>query len=58
MFYFYFIIILYMLVCFLMRDRKRLEMGGIGSREKLGGVELGETILKIYCIKISIFTFF
>jgi hypothetical protein len=41
-----------------MRDRKRLEMGGIGSREKLGGVELGETILKIYCIKISIFTFF
>lgn len=49
---FHFIIIHYKPVCFLMRSRKDVDLDGKGGREELRGVELGETAIRIYCIRI------
>jgi hypothetical protein len=32
-----------------MRDRKTMELDGRGGREELGGVEGGDTVIRIYC---------
>ena len=48
-----FIIVPQMLVCFLRRYRKDVAPKGDGYEQ--GGVEGGETIIRIYCIKKSIF---
>lgn len=34
--------------CFQMRDRKGVDLYGREGREELGGVEVGETIIRIY----------
>ena len=43
-----------MLFCFLLRGRKELDPEGKGSREGLG-VEAGETVIRIYCVKKAVF---
>lgn len=39
--------------CFLIRDRKRVNLDGKGSRDELGGAEKGETIIKICYVRIT-----
>lgn len=52
---FYFVIIPYKPICLLMRDRKRVELNRRGGGEKLGGVEGGDIIIKIYYIQTILF---
>lgn len=42
-------------IYFLMRERKKVGLDVRGGREKLGGIEGGETLTKIYCMKKIIF---
>lgn len=34
-----------------MRDRKGVDLDERGGREELGGVEEGEAIIRIHCVK-------
>ena len=34
-----------------MRDRKGVDPDGRGGREKLGGVEEVDTVIRIYCMR-------
>lgn len=34
-----------------MRDRKIVNLGGMAVEDQLGGVERGETVVKIYCMR-------
>lgn len=36
---------------FLVRDRRGSGFGGIGGGQKVGGVEGGETLIWIYCVR-------
>lgn len=38
-----------------MRDRKGVDLGGREGREELGVVQGGETVLRLYYMKESIF---
>jgi hypothetical protein len=49
-FYFVFLKNLLEACSFLMRDRKGVDLEEIGDEEELGGVEKGETIIRIYSI--------
>ena len=54
------IIIPWMPICFLMRDRKGMSTDGKEGEEELGGVGRGKTVIrmygmKIYCIEKSVF---
>lgn len=42
-------------ICFLMRVRNGIDPDGMGRGEKLGKVEGGETIIRVYFMKNSNF---
>lgn len=43
-------------VCFLKREKMKAKLEGWGERENLGGDEGGETMVRIYCMKIALFS--
>lgn len=51
---FYFVIFYYCLLeadCFLVRDRKGVDLDGRGYGEELGEAEGGETVIRVYYVK-------
>jgi hypothetical protein len=38
-------------LCFLMRDRKGVNLDRKGGRKELGGAEGGKTTIRMYCVK-------
>lgn len=38
-----------------MRERKGVDLEERGGKEELGGIEEGETIISIYCVRKNIF---
>ena len=52
----YFVIVLYMLVCFLPRICEGLSLGGRKDREELGDVGGSKAIIWIYCMKCIVFS--
>lgn len=56
LFLIYLIIFSYSLdACFLMGSKKGVDLEGEGDGEKLGGIERGEILIRIQCMKIFIF---
>lgn len=51
----YFISIPLKPVCFLMRDKKWVDPDGKGCGEELGGVDTGETVIKIHHVREKIY---
>ena len=57
MFYFIFIIIIpQKAVCFLIINRKQLNLDGRGCGEKLGGIERRGTIIRVYYVRKILFS--
>lgn len=53
LFLLYFILLYFLDVCILMKERKKsVDLRVWGSSENLGGIEGGEIIIEIHCIKI------
>ena len=39
-----------------MRDQIGVDLDARGDREELGGVGIGETVIRIYCMKEDLFS--